>query len=171
MKEIDAQLKQKIKSNILNLLNSELDPGQNSKICDFIIVIMEKVLDSEEEWPELFTLAFSIYNYEPNDNSKIFQIQTLLKLLIGGTAYMYDKISEQFDKFIPYLEKILESSIDMKIKAIATEFICELISSCEDGEVQLFKEAIHKVIRNIGICYDMKEKMPEDSVKNFLNYV
>ena len=168
-KEIDAQLKQKIKTNILNLLNSELDPGQNSKICDFITVIMEKVLDSDEEWPELFTLVFSIYNYDPNDNSKIFQIQTLLKLLIGGTGYMYIKISEQFNKIIPYLEKILESNIDMKIKALAAEFICELISFCNDDEIKIFKEAIHKVVRNIGICYDMKEKMPEDSVKKFLD--
>ena len=168
-KEIDAQLKQKIKTNILNLLNSELDPGQNSKICDFITVIMEKVLDSEEEWPELFTLVFSIYNYDPSDNSKVFQIQTLLKLLIGGTGYMYMKISEQFNNFIPYLVKLLDSQIDMKIKALAAEFICELISFCEDEEIKIFKEAIRKVVQNIGFCYDMKEKMPEDCVKKFLD--
>ena len=167
-KKIDSQLKNKIKINILNLLNSETDPSQNSKICDFIIVIMEKVLDSEEKWPELFSLVLTIYNYDPDDNSKTIQIRTLLKLLIGGTGYMYYKISETYSKLIPYLEKLLDSEIEMKIKALAAEFICELISFCDDNEIKLFNEAIKRIIDNIYKCYLMKDNMPEDCVKKFL---
>ena len=168
-KKIDTQLKDKIKIKILNLLNSETDPSQNSKICDFIIVIMEKVLECEEDWPDLFSLVLTIYNYDPNDNSKIIQIRTLLKLLAGGTGYMYGKISEIYDKLIPFLERLLDSNIDMKIKALAAEFICELISFCEEKEIMLFREAIKKIIDNIYKCYLMKDNMPEDCVKKFLD--
>ena len=164
-KEIDNNLKEKIKINILNLLNSEIDPSQNSKICDLIVVIMEKVLESEENWPELFNLALSVYNFDYNDKSKYIQIRTLLKLLTGGTGYMYKNISENYDKLIPYLEKLFDSEIDMKIKALATEFIGELISLCESDEIKLFKECIKKIIDNIYKCYLMKENMPEDCVK------
>ena len=167
-KKIDSQLKDKIKINILNLLNTETDPSQNSKICDFIIVIMEKVLDSQEEWPELFSLVLTIYNYDPNDSSKIIQIRTLLKLLIGGTGYMYYKISETYSKLIPYIENLLDSGVDMKIKALSAEFICELISFCEEKEMKLFKGAIKRIIDNIYKCYLMKENMPEDCIKKLL---
>ena len=167
-KNIDNQLKENIKMNILKLLDSETDPGQNSKICDFITVIMEKVLDSEEEWPQLFSLVLSLYNFDPNDNSKIIQIRSLLKLLIGGTGYMYDNISKDYAKIIPYLEKLLDSGIDMKIKALAGEFISELLSFCDDKEIELFKELIKKLIDNIYKCFLMGENIPEDSLKKLL---
>ena len=96
-KKINNDLKEKIKINILNILNLETDPSQNSKICDLIISIMDKVLESDEEWPQLFSLALSICNYPPNDNSKLIQIRTLLKLLTGGAGYMYSQITKQFN--------------------------------------------------------------------------
>ena len=167
-KNIDNQLKENIKLNILKLLDTERDPGQNSKICDFINAIMEKVLDSEEEWPQLFSLVLSLYNFDPNDNSKIIQIRSLLKLLIGGTGYMYDHISKDFGKIIPYLEKLLDSGIDMKIKALAGEFISELLSFCDDKDIDLFKELVKKLIDNIYKCFLMGENMPEDCIKKLL---
>ena len=108
-KKINNDLKEKIKINILNILNTETDPSQNSKICDLIISIMDKVLESDEEWPQLFSLALSICNYPPNDNSKLIQIRTLLKLLTGGAGYMYSQITKQFNNLIPYLEKLFNS--------------------------------------------------------------
>ena len=167
-KNIDNQLKENIKINILKLLDTETDSGQNSKICDFITVIMEKVLDSEEEWPQFLSLVLSLYNFDPNDNSKIIQIRSLLKLLIGGTGYMYENISNNYGKIIPYLEKLLDSGIDMKIKALAGEFICELLSFCDDKEIELFKELIKKLIDNIYKCFLMGKYMPEDCVKKLL---
>ena len=167
-KNINKDLKEKIKLNSLNLLNSETDPSQNSKICDLIVVIMDKVLESEEEWPQLFSLALSIYNYDPNDNSKIIQIRTLLTLLSGGIEYMYTNISQQYDKLIPYLEKLLDSGIDMKIKSLAIHFICELISYCETNEMKYFKELIKKVFDNIYKCCLMKDNFPEECIKSIL---
>ena len=167
-KKIDNDLKEKIKIKILNLLNSEPDPSQNSKICDLIISIMDKVLDSNEEWPELLSLAFSIYNYDPTDNSKLIQIRTLLKLLKGGIYYLYKNISDQYNKLIPYLEKLLDSEIDMKIKTVAVDLICELISYCDNKEIKYFKESIKKIFNNIYKGYLMKENMPEDCVKSML---
>ena len=167
-KKIDKNLKEKIKISSLNLLNAETDPSQNNKVCDLIVKIMEKELDSEEQWPQLFSLALSLPNFDPNDNSKIIQIRTLLKLLKEGSGYIYPQISEQFKILIPYFEKLLDSNIDMKIKTLTTELINELISFCEKNEVKLFKECIKKIVDNIYKCYLMKENMPEESVKVFL---
>ena len=71
--------------------------------------MLDKIIDSKEEWPQLMSLALSITNYDPSDNSKTIQIRTLLKLLTGGTGYMYDNISHEYNKLIPYLEKLLDS--------------------------------------------------------------
>ena len=170
--KIDKDLKEKIKINTLNLLNSETDPSQNAKVCDLVVVMFEKIMDSKDEWPQLIQLALSITNYDPSDNTKIVQIRTLLKLLTGGTGYMYEDISREYGKIIPYLEKLLDSEIEMKIKVLATQFIGELISFCdndeEKNEVKLFKELTKKIFLNIFKCYQMKEKMPEDCVKSFL---
>ena len=56
----------------------------------------------------------------------------------------------------------------MKIKALSTELVSELISFCEEKEIELFKESIKKIIDNIYKCYLMKDKMPEDCVKTIL---
>ena len=167
-KKIDANLKAKIKLSALNLLNNETDPTQNYKVCDLIVIIMEKVLDSDEEWPELFNLALSICNFDPNDNSKFIQIRTLLRLLLGGTGYMYSSISGIYNKLIPYLGQLLDSGIDMKIKSLASELVGELISFCDEDEIKLFKELIKKIFDNIYKCYLMKDKMPEESIKIML---
>ncbi len=167
-KKIDNNLKDKIKTNALYLLNSETDPSQNSKVCDLIIVMMGKIIFSDEEWPQLFSLALSLPNFDPNDNSKIMQIRTLILLLRGGSGYMYQQISEKYNIFIPYFEKLLDSEIDMKIKALTAQLISELISFCDTKEIKLFKESIKKIVDNIYKCYLMKDKMPEDCVKEFL---
>ena len=167
-KNIDPNLKEQIKIKGLVLLNSEIDPHQNSKVCDLIVAIMEKVLDSEEKWPQLMSLALSLPSFDPNDNSKIIQIRTLIKLLKEGSGYMYDEISNKYTIIIPYIEKVLDSNIDMKIKSLASELISELISFCEKNEVKLFQESIKKVVDNIYKCYLMKENMPEECVKVFL---
>ena len=40
--KIDKDFGEKIKLSALNLLNSETDPNQNSKVCDLITVKFEK---------------------------------------------------------------------------------------------------------------------------------
>ena len=170
-KKINNDLKEKIKINILILLNKEIDPSLNSKICDLIVEIINKVLESKEEWPQLISLALSICNYDPRDNSKITQIRTLLKLLTGGIGYIYSSIAQQYNNLIPYLGKLLDSEIDMKIKAIEAGFICELISYSDENENKLFNELIKKIFDNIYKCYLMNEKMPEDCVKSILENI
>ena len=98
--KIDKDLKEKIKINTLNLLNSETDPSQNAKVCDLVVAMFEKIMDLKNDWPQMIQLALSVTNYDPNDNTKIVQIRTLLKLLTGGTGYMYEDISSEYGKII-----------------------------------------------------------------------
>ena len=136
-KKIPENIKEGIKKNSLNLLNTETDPNQNSKICDMIEAIMLKILDSEDDWPEIRNLAFSITKFDPNDNTKALQIRTLMKLLISGVGYMYDDIASKYQELIPYLEKLFDSDIDMKVKVVATQFVSELISFCDTDEIKI----------------------------------
>ena len=174
-KKIPENIKEGIKKNSLNLLNTETDPNQNSKICDMIEAIMLKILDSEDDWPEIRNLAFSITKFDPNDNTMALQIRTLMKLLISGVGYMYDDIASKYQELIPYLEKLFDSDIDMKVKVVATQFVSELISFCDtddkNNELKYFNEIIKKIFDNIYKCYQMKEKMPEDCVKSFMEYL
>ena len=71
-------------------------------------------MDSKDECPQLISLALSITNFDPSDNTKIVQIRTLQKLISGGTGYMHEDISPAYGQLIPYLEKLLDSEIDIK---------------------------------------------------------
>ena len=173
-KNIPSDLKENIKAKAFTLLNSEVDPYLNSKICDLIQALMIKILDCDEEWPQIKSLAFSIINFDPTNNNNIIQIRTLIKLLTSGVAYMYENIQEKYGELIPYLEKIFDSDIDIKVKVCAADLVNELISFCdsdeenaENDELKYFKEIIKKIFNNIYQCSQMKE-MPEESVKKFL---
>ena len=165
------EIKEGIKKKSFVLLNSEIDPYLNSKICDLIQAIMVKILDCEEEWPEIKNLAFSIINFDPNDNSKAIQIRTLVRLLTSGVGYMYDDIQKNYNVLIPFLEKLFDSDIDMKVKTCATDLVNELISFCEtdreNNELVYFKEIVKKILDNIYKCTQMSN-MPEDCVRTFL---
>ena len=173
-KNIPNDIKESIKEKAFTLLNSEIDPYLNSKICDLIQALMVKILDCDEEWPEIKSLAFSIINFDPSDNSKMIQIRTLIKLLTCGVGSMYGDIQEKYNVLIPYLEKLFDSDIDIKVKVCAADLVNELISFCdtdeeneENSELKYFKELIKKILNNIYQCSQMKD-MPEDSVKKFL---
>ena len=71
--KIDKDLKEKIKINTLNLLNSETDPSQNAKVCDLVVAMFEKIMDLKNDWPQMIQLALSVTNYDPNDNTKIVE--------------------------------------------------------------------------------------------------
>ena len=129
-KNIPPELKENIKAKAFTLLNSEVDPYLNSKICDLIQALMIKILDCDEEWPQIKSLAFSIINFDPTNNNNIIQIRTLIKLLTSGVAYMYENIQEKYGELIPYLEKIFDSDIDIKVKVCAADLVNELISFC-----------------------------------------
>ena len=133
-KNIKQEIKEGIKSKAFILLNSEVDPNMNSKICDLIQVIMTKILDCDEEWPEIKNLAFSVFNFDPNDNSKNLQIRTLIRLLTSSVVYMYGDIQQNYKLLIPYLENLFDSKIDMKVKNCAAELVNELISFCDTDE-------------------------------------
>ena len=170
-KIIPNEIKEGIKTKSFSLLNSEADPYLNSKICDLIQAVMVKILDCEEEWPEIKNLAFSIINFDPNDKSKMIQIRTLIKLITSGVGYMYDDIQEKYSVLIPYLEKLFDSDIDMKVKTCAADLVNELISFCEtdeeNNELKYFKEIVKKIFNNIYKCTQMSN-MPEDCVRTFL---
>ena len=73
-KNIPNDIKESIKEKAFTLLNSEIDPYLNSKICDLIQALMVKILDCDEEWPQIKSLAFSIINFDPSDNSLCMEI-------------------------------------------------------------------------------------------------
>ena len=41
---------------------------------------------------------------------------------------MYDEIQEKYSILIPYLEKLFDSDIDMKVKTCVADLVNELIS-------------------------------------------
>lgn len=171
-KKINKELKLKIKYKLLNLLNNELSPKDNLKICDVIIELLGKIFECEGVWSEILKLVMNILNYDPNEGDKnSFQIISLLYIIKGGINFLYNFLSKNLDKFLKYLEKIFNSlNIDIKAKILAGELVYEFISFVKCTDLEKIKLLIKHILISLYDSYQLfeKNKQNEKNVKYFL---
>ena len=171
-KKINKELKLKIKYKLLNLLNNELSPKDNLKICDVIIELLGKIFECEGVWSEILKLVMNILNYDPNEGDKnSFQIISLLYIIKGGINFLYNFLSKNLDKFLKYLEKIFNSlNIDIKAKILAGELVYEFISFVKCTDLEKIKVLIKHILISLYDSYQLfeKNKQNEKNVKYFL---
>ena len=55
---INRELKEQIKTKLLNLLNNEIYIKDNIKVCDLIIELLEKIFEGRGIWQEIINLIF-----------------------------------------------------------------------------------------------------------------
>ena len=88
-KNIDNELKNKIKLKSLELFLKFNETSLKSKICDVITQIVDKVSDNDEECEDIKNLVDTIYNYDPNDNNNVVIIEYLIKIMTEATGFLF----------------------------------------------------------------------------------
>ena len=170
-KNIDNELKNKIKQKSLELFLKFNETNLKSKICDVITQIVDKVSDNDEEWEDFKKLVDTIYNYDPNDNNNVVVIDFLLKLMTEATGFLFVNLQNNFDKLISYFNKIFSSS-NIKLKVSASSFISELISFGEKEQLKSIKPLLITILKSILECFnsisEKKQYSNEENLKTFL---
>ena len=169
-KNINNDLKSKIKYKLLSLLNKEIK--DNLKVCDLILELLEKIFECEGIWPEILNLLNNLFNYNPNKGDKNSQqIISLLYIIKGGINFLYNELSKNLNKFVIYLEKIFNSSnIDIKAKILAGELVYEFLSFADSSELEIIKIIIKNILISFYNSYQffIEKKINEKDIKSFL---
>ena len=170
-KNIDNELKNKIKLKSLELFLKFNETSLKSKICDVITQIVDKVSDNDEEWEDFKKLVDTIYNYDPNDNNNVIVIEYLLKLMTEATGFLFDNLQKNFDNLISYFNKIFSSS-NIKLKVSASSFISELISFGDKEDLKNIKPLLIIILKSVLECFNTisvnKQYSNEENLKTFL---
>ena len=170
-KNIDNELKNKIKLKSLELFLKFNETSLKSKICDVITQIVDKVSDNDEEWEDFKKLVDTIYNYDPNDNNNVVNIEYLLKIMTEATGFLFVNLQNNFDKLISYFNKIFSSS-NIKLKVSASSFISELISFGNKEDMDKLKPLLIIILKSVDECFNSisinKQYSNEENLKTFL---
>ena len=166
--DISNPIKEKIKIASLNIItndNFHINRNFISKAISVVEQILNTIIDSNEEWPELFNLINTLYNMNfPKDISKIYII---IKVLIQSVAYTSSKFSSEIDKlnnyFLPIFQYDVTTNNDLNILDLKV-LICFFYSNFLTYNIDqldffsLNNVAINNIIRTLNDCLIILKK-------------
>ena len=156
-KEIAPELKQQIKNESLKLFINENIPQQKHHVREVLTQIIDNVSETDEEWPELKSLALSLFSYDPNDQTKSLIIDNLLKLTKKATGFLFDDLIAQYDTLIAFIDRVFKSSV-LKLKLSASELVSELISFGNKEEMNKIKQFLFNILQTTLECFNANEE-------------
>ena len=166
--EIPNLTKEKIKIASLNIItndNFHINRNFINKAISVVEQILTTIIDSNEEWPELFNLINNLYNLSfPKDLSKIYII---IKILNQSVAYISNKFSSEIDKLNNYFLPIFQydviinndlNSLDLKVLIcnFYSNFLTYNIDQLDFFTLNSF--AINNIIRTLNDCLILLKK-------------
>ena len=163
-KNINEDIKNKIKYKSLEIYLNEKEESQKIKIGDIITQIIDKVSDNDEKWDDFEKLCLSIISLNPNDENNFIQINSLLKLISNGCGFLNDVIKNNLSNFISYFHLIFQNN-NLKLKSCLTNLISELISFFEKEEIKLLEPFLFNILQATLDCFNNNE---EEYLKNIL---
>ena len=166
--DISNPIKEKIKIASLNIItndNFHINKNFINKAISVVEQILNTIIDSNEEWPELFNLINTLYNMNfPKDISKIYII---IKVLIQSVAYTSSKFSSEIDKlnnyFLPIFQYDVTTNNDLNILDLKV-LICFFYSNFLTYNIDqldffsLNNVAINNIIRTLNDCLIILKK-------------
>ena len=166
--DISNPIKEKIKIASLNIItndNFHINKNFINKAISVVEQILNTIIDSNEEWPELFNLINTLYNMNfPKDISKIYII---IKVLIQSVAYTSSKFSSEIDKLNNYFLRIFQYDVttnnDLNILDLKV-LICFFYSNFLTYNIDqldffsLNNVAINNIIRTLNDCLIILKK-------------
>ena len=166
--DISNPIKEKIKIASLNIItndNFHINKNFINKAISVVEQILNTIIDSNEEWPELFNLINTLYNMNfPKDISKIYII---IKVLIQSVAYTSSKFSSEIDKlnnyFLPIFQYDVTTNNDLNILDLKV-LICFFYSNFLTYNIEqldffsLNNVAINNIIRTLNDCLIILKK-------------
>jgi len=166
--EIPNLTKEKIKIASLNIItndNFHINKNYINKAISVVEQILTTIIDSNEEWPELFSLINNLYNLTfPKDISRIYII---IKILNQSVAYISNKFSSEIDKlnnyFLPIFQYDVISNNDLNsldLKVLICNFYSNFLTYNID-QLDFFTLnglALNNIIRTLNDCLILLKK-------------
>ena len=166
--EIDSQIKEKIKLASLNLIiNDNFHISRNfiNKAISLVEQILNDIIDSNEEWPDLLNLINNLYNLNfPKDVSKIYII---VKILNQSIAFISNKFSNEINKLNNYFfpifkyDDINNNNLNvLELKVLICTFYSNFFTyNIEEIDLySLSNFTINNIIRTLNDCFIILKK-------------
>ena len=173
--DIPNQIKEKIKIASLNIITNDnfyINRNFINKAISVVEQILNTIIDSNEEWPELFNLINKLYNLNfPKDIQKIYII---IKILIQTIAYTSSKFSSEIVKlnnyFLPIFQYDVTSNNNLNILDLKV-LICTFYSNFLTYNIDqldffsLSSVAINNIIRTLNDCLIILKKRENSEIE------
>ncbi|MCQ2817082.1 MAG: hypothetical protein MJ252_07440 [archaeon] len=168
-KAIDNNLKEQIKAAAMKQLATESNQKLKKRLVDVLTEIIEKITDSEENWPDLKQLCINLLNQNlSNPGTDFVTIESVLRLFKDAIGFLFDDLIAQGPILYNFFNQIFSTNItSLKVEAVSC--INELICYCsDDDELKKFQPFIKNILQVVYECFT---KGDEDNLKKVLETV
>ena len=149
-------IKEQIKTNLINALVKFTDKFMKKKIVDIIGVLYQSISKNEEKWEQV--LKYIVEGFKlPLNSQNDLNIGSAVLLLSKIFRYATKDLTPGIDVFISGFDKYFqEGSIDLQTTSV--EAICELLSeNLGKKNTKKFKDLIFYILKTILKCLEAND--------------
>jgi hypothetical protein len=154
---MSKELKEQIKSLVLNIFVNEKDYSIKTKVCDIVSQIAENVYENEEKWDDLLVIILNSLTLELNSQN-LLSIEGALSLLSGVFGFVYDEMITKISDLVTVFKIYFSTNvISLKTRVIRT--LAEMVSYSDEEEIEYYKDFMYNIMETTLQCLeDSKEE-------------
>ena len=150
-KEGTNEMKESIKSNVLNALVNCQDKSLKKKIADVISALCESIYNNKEKWDNVYNYVATFFQTELKDEN-LLNIETAVYLLSKIFRYNQKELLKGVDVLINSFNNFFKNG-NILIKTNSVEAICEILTDYSDKKVtKKFKVFIFEILSTVLYC-------------------
>ena len=168
-----VEIKEQIKSNLINALVKFNDKFMKKKIIDIISILYQSISKNEEKWEKVLQYIAEGFKLELNTQNDL-NIRSAVLLLSKIFRYATKELTPGIDVFISCFNKYFqEGSIDLQ--TTSTEAICEILSeNLGKANTKKFKDLVFYILKTVLKCLEANDvdnlKISLFSLSNLAQY-
>ena len=168
-----VEIKEQIKSNLINALVKFNDKFMKKKIIDIISILYQSISKNEEKWEKVLQYIAEGFKLELNTQNDL-NIRSAVLLLSKIFRYATKELTPGIDVFISCFNKYFqEGSIDLQ--TTSTEAICEILSeNLGKANTKKFKDLVFYILKTVLKCLEVNDvdnlKISLFSLSNLAQY-
>jgi len=155
---MDSNIKEEIKSNLINALVINTEPSLNNKICDTICGISSCVYESDEKWEQLIHYVITNFSMELTPQT-MSATENSLSILSQIYFVCNEEMQKHSELFINAFKKYFTTD-NLNLKTRTVSCISEIFASCEKKQLKVYRQFSMNILETILKC---AENVKEES--------